>query len=446
MAERKDPQSRSAGNGALNGSAPLGAREEEERQRRRGARSAWPERREPIVNSISVARMRTPDAERTDRRASESSSKPTGTTTFDPQSAVPAHIQDKYVRVGARFHFPDGDRAFRVSPTQTTTQLDSPEVVRDMIEIEAARANGEPLRVRGTEKFRAEAWRQAKLLGVEVQGYRPSKLEQAQVEREQFEQAAKQSKAGRVSVTADPTSEAPTAKARHDAEHSAPIRTGPEREPPVERERARFRGVLVAHGPAPYLHDRHNDMSYYATLETRDGKRTVWGKDIERAVKESLSDVKHGDRVVIQHAGQTAVTVKKRAVDHEGNRRTVEEVEAYRNRWIVETQALMKERAELARVVRDPNITPQEAVRRHPSLAGIYLNIQAAKAIAKDDHKSEAARRAFIDRVRNGLADEVAKGEKLPVAELREQTTVQQRRPRQQSPRERAQVQERVLS
>lgn len=187
-------------------------------------------------------------------------------------------------------------------------------------------------------------------------------------------------------------------------------------------------------------------MSYFATLETRDDEyKTVWGKDLERAIRESLSGVKRKDRVVIQHAGEKAVTVKRHSVDDDGNRRITEEVQAYRNRWIVETQELMKERAEFARVIRDRNITPQEAVRRHPSLAGVYLNIQAAHAVAKDDYKSESARRAFVDRVRNEIAEEVAKGEKLPVAQLREQTTVQQRK-HQQTPRERAQVHEPTLN
>ncbi|MCA0248241.1 MAG: Ti-type conjugative transfer relaxase TraA [Proteobacteria bacterium] len=67
-------------------------------------------------------------------------------------------------------------------------------------------------------------------------------------------------------------------------------------------------GRLVDHGAAPYEHDPRNRRSYYATLETETGeRRTVWGLDLERALKSAESRI--GDRLALERTGGQAVTV-----------------------------------------------------------------------------------------------------------------------------------------
>lgn len=79
-------------------------------------------------------------------------------------------------------------------------------------------------------------------------------------------------------------------------------------------------GRLVEHGASPYEHDPRNRRSYFATLETETGeRRTVWGVDLERALKSAGSQV--GDRLALERTGGQAVTV--------------DGVQAERNAWRV---------------------------------------------------------------------------------------------------------------
>jgi len=65
-------------------------------------------------------------------------------------------------------------------------------------------------------------------------------------------------------------------------------------------------GRLVEHGTAPYQHDPKNHDSYFVTLENDRGqKHTVWGVDLERAVKEAAPEI--GDRIGLEHRGSETV-------------------------------------------------------------------------------------------------------------------------------------------
>ncbi|QVQ38712.1 Ti-type conjugative transfer relaxase TraA (plasmid) [Pseudochrobactrum algeriensis] len=65
-------------------------------------------------------------------------------------------------------------------------------------------------------------------------------------------------------------------------------------------------GRLVEHGTAPYEHQQGNSQSYFVTLQNDKGqKHTVWGVDLERAVKESGAEV--GDKIGLEHHGSEPV-------------------------------------------------------------------------------------------------------------------------------------------
>ena len=67
-------------------------------------------------------------------------------------------------------------------------------------------------------------------------------------------------------------------------------------------------GRLVEHGAAPYEHDPKNSDSYFVTLENAKGEqRTIWGVDLERAMKEAAPEI--GERIGLQHLGSTPVTL-----------------------------------------------------------------------------------------------------------------------------------------
>jgi hypothetical protein len=99
-----------------------------------------------------------------------------------PTHAVPAEVRDRFVVVKNKYYFHDGMRAFTDRGTRLTTASENTEVIRSLIQIAEARGWSE-ITVRGTERFRKEAWFAAHLAGLDVRGYRPSEFEQGRVAR-----------------------------------------------------------------------------------------------------------------------------------------------------------------------------------------------------------------------------------------------------------------------
>jgi putative DNA primase/helicase len=201
----------------------------------------------------------------------------------------------------------------------------------------------------------------------------------------------------------------------------APPRDAPERATVTTAEpRERIAGRLLDHGRDAYRHDPNEDPSYFVRLKTRDGIREIWGKDIERAVTKSLTQPQIGDEIVLQRTGRDVVTVKREARDPEGQFRS-QNVEAFRNRWVIEKQSFFEVRALAAQIVRDEGITAREAVRERPELAGTYLNLRAAE-LASRALRDPQDRRRFVSQVRSALADDIERGEPLHPVRLRERT------------------------
>src|SRR6185437_15406129 len=95
---------------------------------------------------------------------------------------VPEHVRKKFVQVGKHYYFADGARAFSDRGQRLTSPSENTEVVRSLVAIAEARGWSE-ITVRGTARFRKEAWFAARLAGLEVRGYRPSKFERAHLVR-----------------------------------------------------------------------------------------------------------------------------------------------------------------------------------------------------------------------------------------------------------------------
>jgi hypothetical protein len=138
-------------------------------------------------------------------------------------------------------------------------------------------------------------------------------------------------------------------------------------------------------------------------LQTRDGAREIWGKDIERAVTKSLTQPQRGDEVVLQRTGRDVVTVQRQEKEEDGTIQA-RPVDVYRNRWVIEQSEFFEERAAAARLVRDEAIKPREAVWKHPELAGTYLTLRAAELAARGLRDPEDRER-FVAQVRRGSRD-----------------------------------------
>ena len=268
--------------------------------------------------------------------------------------------------------------------------------------------------VTGTERFRQNAWRQARLAGLEVRGYRPSEEERAQLIRALGRNPVRSPE--RVdSICADA---APAAAPAPDATQRAADTTA--------QPRVRIAGRLLDHGRDSYRPDPNEDPSYFVRLKTRDGVREIWGKEIERAVMKSLTQPQIGDEVVLQRTGRDAVMVKRQERDPavSSGRRTWR---YSRNRWVIEKQSFFEARAAAAQIVRDQGIAAREAVRDQPEVSGTHLNLRAAELASRVLTDAEDRRR-FVAQVRRALADDIERGEPLQPVRLRERAATKDRR------------------
>jgi hypothetical protein len=363
--------------------------------------------REPAVNTIEASRRPKRDRASAARAAegapappSPSPSAPLQRADGDPWT-VPQSVRDRFVQEGHRFYFPDGAPAFRDRGRRLVTSSENTRVVHSLIEIAHSRGWTE-VTVSGTERFRREAWQQARLAGLNVRGYRPSEAEQAQLIRA-LSRSLVRSPERVDAISVDAGTQIPPKEAGS---------------PGGQEPRERITGKLVDHGRDAYRHDPNEDPSYFVRLRTREGIREIWGKDIERAVAKSLTQPQIGDEVVLVRTGRDLVTVKRPERGADGQL-TPKEVDVFRNRWVIEKDSFFEARAAAAQVVRDAGVRPREAVRAHPELAGTYLNLRAAE-LASGALRDPEDRRRFVAQVRSALADDIERGEPLQPVRLRQ--------------------------
>ena len=322
------------------------------------------------------------------------------------RSAIPESVQKRFVQSGKKYFFPDGTPAFVDRGSKLTTQSENTELIRSLVAIAEARGWRE-ITVQGTERFRKEAWLAANVAGIHARGYTPTEFEQARLVRRLGERSAEASPR----EPADRSSEKRSAKRptqREEAERDAAPRVRPGE---------LITGRLIDHGPARYRHDSQRSESYFVRLEVGGREREIWGVDLERAFRESLTRPANGDMIGLRAVGRERVTIRA-AGESEQSEKT-----AHRNRWIAEKRDFFTSRAQAARTFRDAEIEPREAVRRYPELAGSYLQLRAAELTAQRMRDAEDQRR-FLAMVRGALAESIARGEPLAPVRLREPTAI----------------------
>lgn len=214
------------------------------------------------------------------------------------------------------------------------------------------------------------------------------------------------------------------------AEHSSngppggPPRPGgaaSERRPDLSRRRGEdlLIGRLIAHGEAKYQYRADQDASYYLKLLTSRGPRTLWGKDLERALREAETAPRPGDLVGVRRTAREAVTITSRERDAEGRVVSQTERHAHRSRWVVEKVAFFAERARLARRVRDEQVDVRAAVRAHPELRSTFLSVRAAEEFAAGKIRDPADRARFMELIRGAMAGSIQNGEPLPAIRMK---------------------------
>jgi len=344
--------------------------------------------------------------------AQDAAQKPPGKPGSRPVHTVPDEIKRRFVRIKNSYYFPDGARAFTDRGTRLTTGSENTEVIRSLIQIAEARAWSE-ITVRGTERFRKEAWAAAQMVGIEVRGYRPTEFEQGRLVRAVNRRGPSAVQDSINDGARPPLPESPEARVR-------------------ERRDGLLTGKLVDHGRATYQHDPRAPTSYFVKLETSRGDKTIWGVDLERAFKESLTKPEVSDEVGLRAVRQDPVKIRTHSRDDAGEV-TERSLETHRNRWIIEKRAFFEARAEAAQTVRDTSVDPKQAVKQHPELAGTYLQVRAAELAAKQ-MRDPQDRALFVAKVRSALAEGIARGEPLPAVRLRERATERTLRPPNREP------------
>jgi putative DNA primase/helicase len=427
--------------GAADAAAAPASTEAKSRRPKRAARRQKPEvvherpnrsREQRIVNSIRPSRPRERSSERNreapnilrgDQRASQSepasASERRAQLSERPEAdsrAIPDSVRDRFTQDGRRWYFPDGAPAFRDHGRRLSTPSVNAEVIASLVEIAKARG-WDSITVRGSERFRQEAWKQAKRAGLQVRGYRASEAERAAAIRA----LSRLSNEGR---PGEPPLEDPLQK-----EESRAAPQGAQKEASAARRGDPIVGKLLDHGKDHYRFDPKADWSYYIRVQTEEGARTIWSDDFYRAITNSLSEVKIGDSVVLQHRGAIPVVVTRTLFDDDGNVIGEKRVSTHRNSWSVERTDFIARRENAANALRDSTLSPKQIVKKHPELAGALLEVKLAELAARQ-RPDPRDREAFVARVRNGLADEIARGEPLPTVQMREP-------PARRSPRER---------
>jgi putative DNA primase/helicase len=311
---------------------------------------------------------------------------------------VPDSVQERFIQIGNKFHFPDGTEAFTHHGNRLTTRSENAIVIQSMVAI-AHEAGRSAITVGGTEFFRKEAWFAASLVGLAVRGYEPSEFERERLER------ALSARRG-----------AAPSELRSDAALLPEVGGSPASRPP---DSALIVGRLLDHGPSKYAHDPKEPMSYFVRIETERGEREIWGVDLERAFRNSLSTPGIGDEIALRAVGKTPVSVLTAKRDDQGRDIGREAIATHRNQWIVERTSFLDERRNLAEVVRDTSISPADAIKRHPELEGSYLQLQMGRAIAERQYTSQEHREQFVNHLREHLARRIEFGQPLEPVHLR---------------------------
>jgi putative DNA primase/helicase len=359
-------------------------------------------------NAIRVrARRRVNAQEQATSGERKDSSRRAREPAIQERSAIPEAVRKRFVQSGKKYFFPDGAPAFVDRGSKLTTQSENTELIRSLVSIAEARGWRE-ITVHGTERFRKEAWFAATAAGIRARGYTPTEFEQARLVRHLGERSAEAFPREAAERSSDKRP-AKVPSQRDEAErHAAPrVRPG-----------ALITGRLIDHGPARYRHDSQQSESYFVRLEVAGQEREIWGVDLERALRESLTRPASGDMIGLRAVGRERVTIRAAAGESEQNEKT-----AHRNRWIVEQRDFFASRARAARTFRDAKIEPREAVQRYPELAGSYLQLRAAELTTQRMRDAEDQRR-FLAMVRGALADSIARGEPLAPVRLREPTAI----------------------
>lgn len=291
---------------------------------------------------------------------------------------LPESVVGGYTVKDGKFNDKDSNALrFEDHGKKLSTPVEDRKVIADMISVAAAK-NWDTLELKGTETFKQLAWLEAESRGIQTKGYTPNErdLEQLDKLRQErggingltdkqlndrtlnsvspvFEREHAKTAPDRADVAASVKAVAGMAEAAPGVRMASGTMTaakdvadeakGKEAEKvdpkkantaPADKAEPGHRiesGKLVEHGPAKYKFDPDEKDSYYVKLDTGKGEKTVWGKDLERAI--TAGKFKQGDPVSLEFKGAKDVVVDANIRDKAGKVVGTQPVEAQLNKW-----------------------------------------------------------------------------------------------------------------
>lgn len=221
----------------------------------------------------------------------------------------------------------DTKPAFRDKGDRLVADNNSRDLIRDMLEI-AEHRGWDRVRVSGTEEFRREAWREAALRGLEVDGYRPKPRELQDVARSRDQRDARAnmiaSGGGRDDAKVAGQASASRAKAAPGS-----------RDPACAEFNTGVSGRLDDVGEAHYGGKPSGKITPYADIVLDSGRQErAWGIGLPAALRESGVSV--GDQVTLRRLGTERVQVTVAVLNAETGERSSEVRDVNRNRWSAE--------------------------------------------------------------------------------------------------------------
>jgi len=195
-------------------------------------------------------------------------------------------------------------------------------------------------------------------------------------------------------------------------------------------------GRLMGHGSAPYQYRSEEGPSYFVKLLTSHGPRTLWGKDLERALREAETNPQQGDLIGARRQSREAVIVTQRIRDEQGQVTGTAERLAHRSLWVVEKVTYFAERSRLAKRVREDQTYDKATIKQHPELRSSFLSVRAAEAFANARIVSPEDRVRFLTLVRGALSTSIHEGAPLPNVRLKDRSPARTVSPQTKKPEE----------
>ncbi len=319
-------------------------------------------------------------------------------------------LRKRFIEAGEQFYYRTAPGeptkiAFTDRGKRLVTEHDDPSVIQGMV-LRAKAKGWTTVRVNGTPEFKTEAWVQATIAGLDVEGYTPRGIDLARAEdrrdhrpvrgktaqppsaREASYDRTTDDSVRKQEKTMSPGQQVAVAtleailKARGDSPTMIAVA--------VKEAKARFQGervvvgTVVDYGIDHYNHDIQNTKSYFIKVATDRGEREIWGVDLGRALEQGK--VQRGDAVALVQQAHEPVAVKVPVRDSSGTSIGAGSQPATRNRWDVikldslgvREQHQLKDAARVAtqepvvprfdhaaaRTDRTPNVTRSPALER----------------------------------------------------------------------------------